>query len=121
MVNQLKCSEVRILEEKLFRGLIICPTCNKKFVTIKENVSGYTYIDGTYHRSKEKCSRKAITEEEILNRVSNHCYKNSIPIIKTNAHMKQIIEKIVIFDEERYTIYFKNNKKCGWDGTTLAL
>lgn len=107
--------------DKIFKGLIRCGNCNKRFTPIKENNS-IKYICSTYHHAKDKCIRNVWSEWDITEVVSEHCFKNGIPIICSSGHMKEIIKVITIYDKERYRIEFNNGKICGWiSDNTIAL
>ena len=107
--------------DKAYKGLIRCGQCGSRFTPIKENKYD-KYICSKYHHSKDKCVRNVWSEWDITKVVSEHCLKNSIPIIISNSHMKEIIKLITIIDSERYTIEFSNGKICGYiSPNTIAL
>ena len=107
-------------DDKIFKSLVYCGNCGKKYVIRKEG-GNIKYVCGTSHRTG-KCERNAYTEWELVKIISEHCFKNSIVIICSASHMKEIISKIVIYDKETYTIEFSNGKICGWTSpTTLTL
>jgi len=100
-------------DDKIFKGLIKCGNCNSRFTPIKEN-GKIKYICSKYHHSKDKCIRVVLSELDITKLVSEHCFKNSIPIICGHDHMKEIIKQITIYDHDRYKIEFTNGKICGY-------
>lgn len=105
--------------DKLYKGVIRCG-CGKRFTPITENKQ-IKYICSSYHH-KVGCFRNVWSEDDITKIVSYHCFKNSIPIICSHEHMREIIKKITIYDSERYKIEFHNGKVCGYiTPSTIAL
>ena len=107
-----------MVDEKLFKKLIICGHCGKRMTPINERGT-IRYLCSTYHHAKDKCVRNIIDEDSILDIVSYHSVKHSISIIRSNTHMKEIITSIIIYYDERYTIEFIGNIKCGWVSPTV--
>lgn len=99
----------------VFSKMIICPTCKRRFKGKIEN-GKRIYIDSTWSNyGKDKCTRKRIDENELIEKVNKH-----IEITKINARregrgeIELTIQSFVDHierDDYSYTIFYIDGSK----------
>lgn len=74
-----------------------------------------------HYRMGKGCTRRVVSEEELLFIIRSYCKRENIPFEKSNQGLKNIIEKIYIDENCGVVIHYKNNHTSIWNDTTLLI
>jgi hypothetical protein len=100
----------------LFKGLIICKKCGKKYNGKLEGKT-YNYICSGYKNYGSKyCPRNILHEKDIISVVKMHLSQASLD----GETVKENINRIEV-DEELISIFYKDGSKSEWNNSKLKI
>jgi len=99
----------------LFKGLIICKSCSKRF-NYKEDNGNLIYVCSGYKNYGSKfCKRNILREIDLINLVELHLSTSN-----KNVILKDVIDRIEV-DGESVTIYYLDGTKTEWCNSKLEV
>lgn len=107
------------MAEKLFKSITKCSLCSKNFCYIFEN--GKQKLICNNYRKNGRCQRNVVTEEKLLQIVTEHAKLSGVDVKLTNKFMMSYVKTIFISTQNRYIINYTDGSVSSWNGSQLRI
>lgn len=104
----------------IFKGLIKCKLCGKNYNYKNDHGTEYYICSGYKNYGTSFCLRHQLKLEDLLYIVKSHCRINNKEYDLTEESMKNLIQKINIYGEEKMEILWRNGEMTEWDSNKIA-
>lgn len=104
----------------LFKGLIICKQCGKKYNFKPDNGSKIYICSGYKNYGSSFCKRNIVREQDIVDLVTLHLAMPLKNIILSEEIIKEHIDRIEV-NGQMISIFYKDGSKTEWTNSHLSI
>lgn len=104
----------------IFKGLIKCKLCGKNYNYKNDHGTKYYICSGYKNYGINYCPRNQLKLEDLLYIIKNHCDIKHKELELTKEGIRQLIDKIEVYGEDKLKILWKDGEITEWSSKKIS-